>query len=40
MASPIGPSLASQHEAAVNNAQEIWPPLIANCGHLSWARLG
>jgi len=27
-----GPSLAiSQHEAAVNDAQEIWPPLIATC---------
>jgi len=26
---------ASQHEAAVNDAQEIWPPLIATCGHLS-----
>jgi len=35
-----GLSLASQHEAAVNDAQQIWPPLMATCGHFSWARLG
>jgi len=34
------PSLASQHEAAVNDAKQIWPPLIATCGHLSWTQLG
>jgi len=34
---PMEESLASQHEAAVNDAQQIWPPLIATCGHLSWA---